>query len=81
MFHDGRVYPAVEHEGELLPEARAVGVYGLPHEHPQLDHFFPRALAGEEEKELEDLEEDLLEKAWSESLQRIQRGSDVSKKL
>ena len=69
--HEGRQFPAVEHEGEFVVEAYAHQHDTLPHLHDDLEAFFPKAVVKEDEEETEDVEPCSFEK----------RGERLGKKL
>ena len=60
--HEGRQFPAVEHEGEFVVEAYAHQHDTLPHLHANLEALFPKAVAEQEEEETEDVEPCTFEK-------------------
>ena len=47
-LHRGRLYPAAQHEGEVVPEAWEHDVKVLPHFHADVEAFFPEATAAGE---------------------------------
>ena len=58
MHHDGKVFPAVTVDGEVVPEAYAHDTTKLPHCHAKMDDTFPRAIAAEEPGDWDDEEDD-----------------------
>ena len=52
---EGRVFPAVEYEGEFVAEAYLHQHDELPHMHANLEELFPRAITAAEEAEGEDV--------------------------
>ena len=47
MEHDGRRYPVVDFKGVRVPEAYEHACHVLPHQHGDLERYFPQAVAAE----------------------------------
>ena len=60
--HDGRSFPAQDYEGMVVPDAYEHGLDVLPHELPDVDARFPRALAADPRGDEDPIEDDSLEK-------------------
>ena len=60
-MHDGRRFPSQDYEGEVVPDAYEHGLDVLPHEMPDLEERFPRALAADPQGDADPIADDSLE--------------------
>ena len=59
--HDGRSFPAQDYEGVVVPDAYEYSLDVLPHELPDIDARFPRALAADPQGDEDPYEDTSLE--------------------